>query len=116
MVAAAAALARAQESRAAATPELRKAVEAYLAEKEEAAAGRLLEELLRRPDASGAAVLDAVIATDVPAKFDADLLVPHRDQLLATTVRLPAGGAGGGPRPGRRRSCSTSAKGIPRSG
>jgi pimeloyl-ACP methyl ester carboxylesterase len=88
----------AQESRPSAPPELRNVVEAYLAEREESTAGKLLEEVLRRPDATGPNVLAAVIASDAPVVASMDLHVPHKDQLLVATVRAPEGHARSGPR------------------
>lgn len=90
--------ASAQDSRPAAPPELRMAVEAYLGEREEAAAARLLEALVRRPDATPDNVRAALIASDAPLAHEMNLLVPHKDQLLAATIEMPEGHGHTGPR------------------
>jgi pimeloyl-ACP methyl ester carboxylesterase len=88
-----AAAAPGQDSRPPAPPELRKAVEAYLAEKSEATAAKLLDELIRRPDATPDNVLSAVLEPPAAAPASGELLVPWKDQLLAATVRVPEGHA-----------------------
>lgn len=89
----AAAAAMGQDSRPAAPPELRKAVDAYLAEKSEATAAKLLDDLLKRPDAMPENVLSAVL--EPPAAIaSGKLLVPWKDQLLEATVRVPEGQGG----------------------
>jgi hypothetical protein len=90
--------ARGQDSRPAPPPDLRAAVDAFLGERDDAAAASLLEALLRRPDATADHVAAAIVASDGPLARESTLLVPHRDQLLATTVRVPEGHARAGPR------------------
>jgi hypothetical protein len=82
-------VAHAQESRPAPPAALRTAVEAYLGECAEAAAAKLLDALVARPDATPEAVLAAIVASDAPLAKSMTLLVPHKSQLLETTIEMP---------------------------
>jgi predicted esterase len=86
--------ATAQDTRPSAPPELRKAVEAYLAEREDAAAARMLDDVVKRPDAKAESVMAALVETGAePPQGSTEILVPWKDQLLSATLAVPEGHA-----------------------
>ena len=66
-------------------------VDAYLSEPVDAAATRLLRELLGEVDATGNAVLAAVRARREPIARTMTVTVPHRDQALRARITTPEG-------------------------
>jgi hypothetical protein len=82
---------RAQESRAAAPSELQALVDRYLGERDDGAAIRMLDELVRRPDAAPESVRAALAHAGSPLAREMSALVPYRGQMLAATIRVPEG-------------------------
>lgn len=88
----------AQESRPPADPDLRRAVESYLAERDAKAADGLLDALVQRRDASAGAVAAALSTSDTAVTRERTLLVPAAGDVLACTIRAPEGHASDRPR------------------